>query len=405
MHVLGLTDMRVDEMRDPFEELGARGTLVSIDPEDGVGAYVGAFRTASECVDRRESDAILAYNGSGLVGVVGALLGRRHDVPFLIRQNGDVLRQHRETAVEQIRGREWRALAAHLPFALLSRATFGRADGFVPVTETLTATIHRQTGCPTDRIAAAPNPIRAEAYAPPEGERERGDAADGGDGGPRLVTVTNLDFRGKYEGVTRLLDGIVPLLRRRSGVEYVIAGDGRYHRKLRTYLDETVASDVRDRIRAPGFVDDVAELYWSGDVFVYASSIDGYPNVTLEAQAAGLPIVTNPAYGIAEQIDDGESGLFVDPSDPDEVADAIGSLLDDPDERARLGRNARDRVVAENDPAVVASRLSDAVRTVVAALPDRAIPNEESATRPATGPPERGRSRRTDAPGGGTDDR
>lgn len=377
MHVLGLTDMRVDEMRDPFEELGPRGTLVTIDPEDGIGAYLRALRTASECVDRCESDAILAYNGSGLVGVVGALLGHYHDIPFLIRQNGDVLRQHRETAVEQVRGREWRALAAHLPFALLSRATFGRADGFVPVTETLTATIHRQTGCPTDRIAAAPNPIRAEAYAPTEGERKGGDADDGDDGGPRLVTVTNLDFRGKYEGVTRLLDGIVPLLRRRSGVEYVIAGDGRYLRKLRTYLDETVASDVRDRIRAPGFVDDVAELYWSADVFVYASSIDGYPNVILEAQAAGLPIVTNPAYGIAEQIDDGESGLFVDPSDPDEVANVIGSLLDDPDERARLGRNARDRVMSENDPRVVSSQLIDAIRKTTHVTKNRTTVSEK----------------------------
>lgn len=396
MHVLGLTDMRVDEMREPFDELGRRGTLLTVDPDEGVGAYLSAAAAGSRRIERRDSDAVLAYNGSGLVGVVGAALARYHGIPFLIRLNGDIFRQHRETAVERVRGREWRSLAAHLPFALVTRATFGRADGFVPVAGALTGTVNRQTGCPTDRIAPAPNPAPLDEFAPPE------DAARGGEGN-RLLTVTNLSFRGKYEGVTSLVDGVVPLLRRRPELEYAVAGDGRYLDRLRRYLDGAASGDVRDRIRTPGFVEDVAERYWDADVFLYASAIDGYPNVILEAQAAGLPVVTNPAYGIAEQVDDGESGLFVDPTDPDELARTVASLLDDPAERERLGRNARERVETENSPDVVASRLLDAVRRVVA---DESTPAPRDAGAPAgeESPSDAGRPR-TSAVGGDADGR
>ncbi|NHN61430.1 MULTISPECIES: glycosyltransferase family 4 protein [Halorussus] len=383
-HVLGLVDMRVDEMRDPFEALDERASLVAVDPDEGPRAYLSALRRASRRIECRDADAVLVYNGSGLIGTVGSLLGRYHGVPVLIRQNGDIFRQHRETAREQVENGEWHSLAAHLPFALLTRAIFRGADGFVPVSAALDDVVRRQTGCPADRVISVPNPVSVDEYAPPADADSEADSdtaaastvdsdsdavsgvgdipADGSE--RRLLTVTNLNFRGKYEGVSELLDAAVPMLRRRENLTYVIAGDGRYHKRLLEDLD-ALAGDVRDRIRAPGFVEDVAGLYRTADVFLYVSYIDGYPNVILEAKAAELPIVTNPAYGIAEQIDDGTSGMFVDPADPADVWETVSSLLDDPAERDRLGRNARRQVEAENDPEAVASRLYDAVRCIV----------------------------------------
>lgn len=368
-HVLGLTDMRTREMQAPFAELGRRGTLVTVNPDDGIRGYLSAVSTGSRYIERQESEAVLVYNGSGLIGVVGTLLSRYHDLPLLIRQNGDIFRQHWETTLEQVRNHEWRGLATHLPFALLTRTILRHADGFIPVTSALSETIHRQTGCPKARIVAAPNPVDGDEYAPPERENGRRN----GEEGLRLLTVTNLNFRGKYEGVTELIDGVVPLLRRRPELEYVVAGDGRYYDQLNRYLEQRVSDDVRRRIRTPGFVEDIAPLYWDADVFLYASYIDGYPNVILEAQAARLPIVTNPAYGIAEQINDGESGLFVDPSDRDALRNTTSQLLDDQAERERLGRNARARVEAENDSKIIASQLYDAVQTIVMDLESHSL--------------------------------
>jgi len=366
-HVLGFADLRVREMREPFEMLNREGTLVTVDPTDGVRGYLSAISTGARCLERQKSDAILIYNGSGLIGVVGTILSRYYGVPLLIRQNGDILRQHREKATDLFQESKWLTLAVHLPFMLLTRAIFDLADGFIPVTATLTENIHRQTDCPTERIVAVPNSIRGEEYAPPDAASHEQSAEER----RQLLTVTNLNFRGKYEGVTELVDGIVPVLREHPEVEYSIAGDGRYYDDLKRYLDDDIEGDIRDRIHVLGFVDDVATLYWNADIFVYASDIDGYPNVILEAQAAKLPIVTNPAYGIEEQIKDGASGLFVDTSDSKSVSETVSSLLADRKECDRLGQNGHDRVASENTPETVAQQLHNAVAQVLSARDER----------------------------------
>jgi glycosyltransferase involved in cell wall biosynthesis len=64
---------------------------------------------------------------------------------------------------------------------------------------------------------------------------------------------------------------------------------------------------------------------------------DGIPNVLLEAMAMRLPVVSTNVSGIPEVIEDQETGLLVQPQDPDALADAIGRLLRDADLRARFG--------------------------------------------------------------------
>lgn len=360
IHVVGLTNMRVRELQLPFEAMGNRGTLVTLEPS--VRGYLSALREGALHVRRRNADAILVYNGAGLLGVVAATLSRYYGVPLLIRLNGDIRRQHREKAVEYYRRRDWASLATHVAFAALSRAAFELADGFVPVSKSLKGIVQRQTGCSAERVRAVPNPLEPDEYDVSDPEPIVDRRADG----HLVLTVTNLNFRGKYEGVVEAVDALLPLLRRRPSLEYAIAGDGRYYDRLGQFLDERIDdASVRNRVHAPGYVEDVADLYAAADVFVYISYIDAYPNVILEAQAAELPIVSNLSYGTAEQIDDGESGIFVDPDEKDSITRAVSSLLDDPDVRRRLGRNSRRRVDAENAPSLVGRQLYDAVRAIV----------------------------------------
>lgn len=383
IHVLGLTNMRVREMQAPFQAMGDLGTLVTVDADAGVPGYLSALRDGARHIRRRDSDAILAYNGSGLLGVVAVLLSYYYDIPLLIRLNGDIRRQHDEKATEHYRKRDWASLGTHWVFASLTRIAFRLADGFVPVSKTLEEIVREQTGCSPERVQAVPNPLDLDKYdvsnADPDLDRE----ADG----DLILTVTNLDFRGKYEGVVETIDALVPTLRRRPELEYVIAGDGRYSDHLQRYLDERFDdASVRNRIHFLGFVDDVVRLYAAADVFIYVSYIDGYPNVIMEAQAAGLPVVANPRYGIEEQIDDGVSGIFVRPDDEGSVTRTVSTLLDDHEMRIRLGRNARRRVEVENDPAVIGRQLYDTVRRMTNPRVDEPsveVVNEEG--RPAKG--------------------
>lgn len=83
------------------------------------------------------------------------------------------------------------------------------------------------------------------------------------------------------------------------------------------------------------------------DVVAFPSFSDGSPNKLLEAMAAGRAIVAADVGGIPEMLRDGVDGLLVDPSDHGAFVHALGSLLDDPALRERLGASARERVLRE----------------------------------------------------------
>lgn len=92
---------------------------------------------------------------------------------------------------------------------------------------------------------------------------------------------------------------------------------------------------------------DAAKFLHAFDVFVLPSVKEGLPYVILEAGLAGLPVVATCVGGVPEIIDDGESGLLVEPKNPAALAEKIKFLLGNPSERQQLGQNLRKKVLAE----------------------------------------------------------
>jgi glycosyltransferase involved in cell wall biosynthesis len=74
-------------------------------------------------------------------------------------------------------------------------------------------------------------------------------------------------------------------------------------------------------------------------VFALASRYEGLPLVLLEAGVFGLSVVATRVGGIPELVVDGENGLLIEFEDVAALADRLAFVLDDPDERARLGSN------------------------------------------------------------------
>jgi glycosyltransferase involved in cell wall biosynthesis len=81
------------------------------------------------------------------------------------------------------------------------------------------------------------------------------------------------------------------------------------------------------------------------NVFVLPSRQEAFPLSTLEAMAAGLPVIATAVGGIPEQLRHLETGILVPPEDPVSVAEWIVRLHDDPTLRADLGRAAREHVL------------------------------------------------------------
>jgi glycosyltransferase involved in cell wall biosynthesis len=77
-----------------------------------------------------------------------------------------------------------------------------------------------------------------------------------------------------------------------------------------------------------------------------ASISESSPNVVVEAMATGLPVVSTRVGGIPELVQHGETGLLVDPNNPEQLADSLAELLRNETRREAMGSKARTWAVA-----------------------------------------------------------
>jgi glycosyltransferase involved in cell wall biosynthesis len=142
-------------------------------------------------------------------------------------------------------------------------------------------------------------------------------------------------------------------------VHVVLVGDdleqgGAY----RTLLAELArARGVEDRVHFLGFREDAGELLDQFDVLVLPSWIEGLPGVVLEAMAHAKPVIATPVGGTPELVVDGETGVLVAARDPRALADAIRSLVADPERAHRLGAAGRERAEREFSERAMTARV------------------------------------------------
>jgi phosphatidylinositol alpha-1,6-mannosyltransferase len=184
-----------------------------------------------------------------------------------------------------------------------------------------------------------------------------------------ILTVGNLVSRKGHDMVIRSL----PILMERvPDFIYLIVGDGPYRGVL-----EGLAQDlgVSDRVIFTGKVpdEDIPDIHALSDVFVMPSrehleedSVEGFGMVYLEANACNKPVIGGRAGGVPEAVEEGVTGLLVDPLSPAEIADALARLLTDHDFAQRLGTQGRSRVVREFQWAQVGERVLSVLRNVQA---------------------------------------
>ena len=97
------------------------------------------------------------------------------------------------------------------------------------------------------------------------------------------------------------------------------------------------------RIIYPGWVaspEKMAQYYRAADVYIHAALDETFGKTITEAGASGTPVVATAVGGIPEQIKEGRTGFLVPPEAPQAMANAIQTLLDDDELRARMGQAA-----------------------------------------------------------------
>jgi glycosyltransferase involved in cell wall biosynthesis len=162
-------------------------------------------------------------------------------------------------------------------------------------------------------------------------------------------TVGTVGTVSRVKGTDVFLRAAQLALARRPEIRFEHVGAPDLHR------DSGLDGEIADLLRAVepagavamrGFVPS-AEVLGAWDLFLLTSRTEGFPLVTLEAMAAGVPVVATSVGGIPEQIEHLETGVLVAPDAPDALADWIVRLHDEPELRRKLREAAASRVRSE----------------------------------------------------------
>jgi len=139
-------------------------------------------------------------------------------------------------------------------------------------------------------------------------------------------------------------------------VNFLIVGDGPERTRLERTADELGLSE---KVHFIGVRDDVPAVLKLMDVLVVSSLSEGSPNVVLEGMAAGVPVVAMRVGGVPEVVEDGVSGLLVDPGDAPGLSNAVLGLLNDADRAREMGKKGRAIAVENYDINRVVARVED----------------------------------------------
>lgn len=152
--------------------------------------------------------------------------------------------------------------------------------------------------------------------------------------GTRLVNVARHD---PVKGIDVLLEAMTLL---DDDVTLTQIGGGPERDQLMRRRDELGLSDRVDFAQLP-WDRRAGDEIGRHDVFVLPSRLEGLPVTIMEAMLAGVAIVATDVGSVREELDDGRTGRVVPPEDPAALAEVIGELVADGDQRQRLGDAAR----------------------------------------------------------------
>jgi len=189
-------------------------------------------------------------------------------------------------------------------------------------------------------------------------------------GRPTLLTVARIVKANRYKGHDIVLRALATVKRAVSDVAYVIVGEG----DDLDYLDRLAREcGVRENVIFAGRIsgEELPLLYNVCDAFIMCSREDrtrrgilaeGFGLALLEASACGKPVIAGRSGGVPDAVQDGRTGLLVDPKDSEAVAAAIGKILREPTVANVMGENGRKWVETEMNWTRAADEFEQAMR-------------------------------------------
>lgn len=158
----------------------------------------------------------------------------------------------------------------------------------------------------------------------------------------RIMVTSSSDV--PMKGLVPLLEAVAKLRTERE-IELVVIGRPKPNGRVASTMERLGLTDIVQTISGVSDLE-LARLYGEAEVAVVPSLYEGFSLPAIEAMSCGVPVVATTGGALPEVVGvSGETGLLVEPNDPDALATAIRTMLDDEALRSRIGAAGRERVI------------------------------------------------------------
>lgn len=152
-------------------------------------------------------------------------------------------------------------------------------------------------------------------------------------------------------------------------LKLLIVGDGPYRKELERLAQKSgCGGDVL--FLGQKNQKEVAEILSISDIFVNPSYSEGLPTSVMEAASVGLPTIATDVGGTREVINNGNTGILIEPHQPQQIVERITSLIRDSKTASKLGMAARNLISQKFDWAEVTEQWISCVTSGLEAKPD-----------------------------------
>ena len=196
---------------------------------------------------------------------------------------------------------------------------------------TLKEELERRAFADPNRVFVVPNAVDPQFFAPNNSQK----AAE-----PTIVYAGRL---ARVKDPLNLIEAFKLVIQRVPDARLEILGNG----SLRQKIENTIRNcSLCSRIELVEGQLDIRPALSRAWVFVMPSRREAAPNAVLEAMSTELPVVGTRVGGLPELIEDGVTGITVEPRNPRALADALITLLENEPLRRSMGKKGREKVLA-----------------------------------------------------------
>jgi glycosyltransferase involved in cell wall biosynthesis len=158
-----------------------------------------------------------------------------------------------------------------------------------------------------------------------------------------VTTVAELNDR---KGIKYLIKAVPEVAKKYPNVKFIIIGDGPNKSDYEHLIKKL---DLENHVHLTGRQKEIPKLLKSSNIFLLPSIREGFGMVNLEAMITPLPIIATRAGGIPEVVEDGKTGILVNPGSSEELIKALEKLIPDVKLREKLSLAGHERVIQKFD--------------------------------------------------------